>query len=218
MEQKIMKNISKPIQSLTCFEPGQEQFKSLENVNFKGVKNPTFVNLPFDENSDLKSEKFDIITMFHVHYYWTKPEKRKIVMQKILQHLEPNGIIIVLILDKGLNQQIELRRETKKYLKFEQPRHYDSVTILGQQLIEELEFEFKSQIPYKVSLPLNMSQAQIEESVTNQLLSYVLSVNFNTLNSQLQDFVINWVKNNCQKDQDEVYIMHQSVSLIQYQK
>jgi hypothetical protein len=46
--------------------------------------------------------------MFHVHYYWTTPNKRIEVMKKLMNHLNPkHGILLILILDQGKEHKQE---------------------------------------------------------------------------------------------------------------
>ena len=93
------------------------------------------------ENSleDVKSDfKYDIITMFHVHYYWRTPEKRIAVMKKLLKHLNPkHGMLFILILDQGNDNQIQLRRETKsKLYMVETPKViYNRLAIMSYLLV-----------------------------------------------------------------------------------
>ena len=55
-------------------------------------------NEAFGPNTKL-TESYDVITMFHVHYYWTEKE-RSAVMDKVFRHLNPGGMLLILILDK----------------------------------------------------------------------------------------------------------------------
>ena len=93
------------------------------------------------ENSLEKSKssyKYDIITMFHVHYYWRTPEKRIAVMKKLLKHLNPkHGMLFILILDQGVDNQIQLRRETKsKLYMVETPKViYNRLAIISCSLV-----------------------------------------------------------------------------------
>ena len=52
--------------------------------------------------SILGDMKYDIITMFHVHYYWITQDQRIKVMRKLMNHLNPkHGMLFILILDEG---------------------------------------------------------------------------------------------------------------------
>ena len=77
--------------------------------------------------------------------------------------------------------------------------------------------------PYCYNVTLNLDLAELTgpaSSVTSHLLSYILSVDFETLNPQVKDFVMKWVRDNCEKiglqGQNEVFQMRQSVALLMY--
>ncbi len=208
------------ISKMTSFEPGDEQYKHLKNVDF-GLE--TLLDLhhgAFDETTHLGEEKFDVISMFHVHYYWTDPGQRISVMKKLFDHLEPGGLLLVLILDEGAKDQIEMRRAAKSRLTFSKARHYKSCTLYGTQLIEEMNLdgesvELKKWWPYQVSLDLHL---QDSANVTKQLMSYILSIRFEKLEDDMQDFVLNWIRSHCQKIGQEIFQIRQAVSLIVYTK
>merc|ERR1719219_1478381 len=98
-----------------------------------------------DGNSEHSNNKYDIITMFHVHYYWITPEKRLAVMRNLLKHLNPkHGMLFILILDQGEDNQIQLRRKTKSKLKMEKIRDHESVTVLADEISMEMKTVLKS--------------------------------------------------------------------------
>ena len=133
----------------------------------------------------LGDEKYDIITMFHVHYYWTTPKERMAVMENVLEHLNPrHGMLFILILDQGEDNQIQLRRATKSKLNFEKSRHYQSVTLLANQLVHR---EMRKvlinknhnliQNHYQISLDFDLSDDAMfvdESNLTSQLISLSL--------------------------------------------
>ena len=170
---------------------------------------------------------YDVITMFHVHYYWTTPNKRIEVMKKLMNHLNPKqGMLFILILDQGLDNQIQLRNVTKAKLKFRNNRHYQSGPVLADQVAnqEMREMVLKSyetvkiiEKPYDISLNFDLSG---NNDLTNQLISYVLSVNFESLSLKMREFVISWIKDNClkidSKRKNQLYQMRQSVRMLLY--
>ena len=105
-EQIIRKYDNTPsIDLLRCYEPGNEQFQQLKKVRFgqplKKVHVKTELHLEaFDGSTDLGSLKFDVVTMLHVHYYWTSSQERKDVMENVFKHLNPGGIVFILMLEK----------------------------------------------------------------------------------------------------------------------
>ena len=171
--------------------------------------------------------KYDIITMFHVHYYWKTPEKRILVMKKLLKHLNPkHGMLFILILDQGKDNQIQLRKETKSKLSMVEIPKHESNTVLANQVSMEMETVLKScqkqktiQRPYQILLDFDLSD---KTDKTNQLISYVLSINFKFLHRKMQDFVTDWIKSNCFKvdskedESNQVYQMRQSVRMLLY--
>ena len=165
--------------------------------------------------------------MFHVHYYWTTPNKRIQVMKKLMNHLNPKqGMLFILILDQGLDNQIQLRNVTKAKLKFRNNRHYQSGPVLADQVAnqEMREVVLKSyetikiiEKPYDISLNFDLSG---NNDLTNQLISYVLSVNFESLSLKMREFVISWIKDNFlkidSKRKNQLYQMRQSVRMLLY--
>ena len=54
MEEKIIKLLpTMKFDHLECYEPGDEQFKHLKNVDFGIANKPTLHHEVFDENTDL---------------------------------------------------------------------------------------------------------------------------------------------------------------------
>jgi hypothetical protein len=127
-------------------------------------------------------------------------------------------------LDQGLDNQIQLRNVTKAKLKFGKKRHYQSVTVLADQVANQ---EMKGVVlklyetvkiiekPYDITLNFDLSD---NNDLTNQLISYVLSVNFESLPDQMREFVISWIKDNCLKidSNNLLYQMRQSVRMLLY--
>ena len=225
MEETILKQLPDlTIQQMVCYEPGEEQFKHLSKINF-GLKKESVLHHheAFTEKSDLNGTKFDVITMFHVHYYWTDLEQRKLVMQHLFNHLIKDGLLIVLILNEGHSNQVDLRRVTKNKLKFAKARHYNSMTLYGNDvfkkeikplLSEDLK-EFQDQHNYEVSLDFDLSDKNYDNE-TMQLINYVTSVRFQSLDQEMSDFVFKWIKENFQHLNGDKYRMKQSVSLMIY--
>ena len=109
-------------------------------------------------------------------------------------------------------------------MKFERKRHYQSVTVLADQVANQ---EMKGVVlklyetvkiiekPYDITLNFDLSG---NNDLTNQLISYVLSVNFESLPDQMREFVISWIKDNCLKidSNNLLYQMRQSVRMLLY--
>ena len=103
-EHKILKylrhNSAQNIGLLECYEPGNEQFQHLQKVDFgRGVKVRTH-NEAFGPKTKLPEKGYDIITMFHVHYYWISAKERSAIMDKLFKLLIPGGKLYILMLDK----------------------------------------------------------------------------------------------------------------------
>lgn len=227
MEENILNQLDTDIELLECLEPGNEQFEQLKHVQFKADQ-VNFHHQEFNEETSEINDKFDVITMFHVHYYWTTPEQREKVMQKLFQdHLNPKGLLFILLLNDGINNQVQLRREVKQRLIFEKPRHYQSVTLFTDQLVSEINqvikdcdaITAKQQHHYNVTLDLDLASTAMlqSNSITQQLISYILSVRFADLPKELQNFALDWIKDNCQHVQDEIFQVQQAVSMLVYE-
>ena len=104
-ELKIIKKLSEKttltIDLLECYERGNYQFSHLSTIDFgENVKNVQTLQEDFNANTQLLEESYDIITMFHVHYYWITANDRAEVMKKVFGSLKPEGILYILMLDK----------------------------------------------------------------------------------------------------------------------
>ena len=104
-ELKIIKKLSEKttltIDLLECYERGNDQFSHLSTIDFgKNVKNVQTLQEDFNANTQLLEESYDIITMFHVHYYWITANDRAEIMKKVFGSLKPEGILYILMLDK----------------------------------------------------------------------------------------------------------------------
>ena len=88
---------------LELYEPGNDQYLHLQNVDFGKNINVRIHNEAFGTSTNLPEERYDIITMFHVHYYWITTKERSAVMDKIFQHLKPGGILYILMLERVKN-------------------------------------------------------------------------------------------------------------------
>jgi SAM-dependent methyltransferase len=234
MELKILKmmkesNMKLVVESLECYKPGNVQFKHLQEVKFDDLQTPPMLrNEALLPSTDLgQANQYDVITMFHVHYYWTTPDERIQIMSKLFDHLSPGGILFILILEKGADNQIAMRRFTKDMLVFDEPRDYQSVTVYGSDLAnEELAPILESKVveakllhKYQVSVDLDLSQIDdAAASVTSDLLSYVSSVDFNPLPIEVKKAVLEWVAKHCQHKQDQVYQMQQAACALMYTK
>lgn len=104
MELKIIESLrqrsSVTFDLLECFEPGDVQFRLLERVDF-GV--PTSLHHASFSASTNLLRQFDLITMFHVHYYWKHREERRLVMQALLKQLKPLGMVFILLLEEVIS-------------------------------------------------------------------------------------------------------------------
>ena len=104
-ELKIIKKLSEKttltIDLLECYERGNDQFSHLSTIDFgKNVKNVQTLQEDFNANTQLLEEGYDIITMFHVHYYWISADDRAEIMKKVFGSLKPEGLLYILMLDK----------------------------------------------------------------------------------------------------------------------
>jgi hypothetical protein len=224
MELKIFQmiresNLNIFIDVLECFEPGNVQFQQLQKINFSTEQVPILHNEPFQALTDLESKKYDVITMFHVHYYWTSPKERIQVMKKLFHHLSPGGLLFILILEKGIDNQIALRKFTKNMLIFDHPRDWKSEIIYGSEVKTEIETIFEPNVvemnQYQLSLDLNLSQIDDKTSTTNAILSYILSVDFFSLHSEVKKTVVNWIGQHCHHHKnEEIYQLRQAASAL----
>ena len=112
-----------------------------------------------------------------------------------------------------------------KYITFNTIKH-ESNTVLANEISMEMETALKSnqdinsiQRPYQILLDFDLSD---KTDLTNQLISYVLSIDFQSLHKKMQSFVIDWIKENCFKvdpsgnGSDEIFQMRQSVRMMLY--
>ena len=71
--------------------------------------------------------------------------------------------------------------------------------------------------PYEITLNFDLSG---NNDLTNQLISYVLSVNFESLPEKMREFVISWIKDSFlkidPKGNNQLYQMRQSVRMLLY--
>ena len=229
-ELKIIKKLSEKttltIDLLECYERGNYQFSHLSTIDFgKNVKNVQTLQEDFNANTQLLEESYDIITMFHVHYYWITANDRAEIMKKVFGSLKPEGILYILMLDKGSDNQIGLRRATKKKLKFENPRRYDSVTLYGSDVaIQEINpvasafpnIEIIKPYPHVITLDIDLDQAFKLKSDSSQLLSFLLQVDFDQLPMEMQNFIWSWVEENFMHVKDKQYRMLQSCIGLMY--
>ena len=229
-ELKIIKKLSEKttltIDLLECYERGNYQFSHLSTIDFgKNVRNVQTLQEDFNANTQLLEERYDIITMFHVHYYWITANDRAEIMKKVFGSLKPEGILYILMLDKGSDNQIGLRRATKKKLKFEKPRRYDSVTLYGSDVaIQEINpvasafpnIEIIKPYPHVITLDIDLDQAFKLKSDSSQLLSFLLQVDFDQLPMEMQNFIRSWVEENFMHVKDKQYRMLQSCIGLMY--
>merc|ERR1712062_138604 len=207
MEDEIIEMLSKDskltIESLDCYEPGNEQFNHLRNHPFR-ISNQANV---FHE-AVLPSTQF------------------RLPNRKVFQHLSPSGVVFILMLEEGQNDQIALRKATKAHLNFVKERDYQSVTLHGSQLaneeinsIAEEEFGLKVHEPEKYNITIDLDMADLSpSSTTSQLLSYIISVDFDTFPPQLKDIVDHWVREHGLLLKDESYQLTQTVTSLMYSK
>lgn len=229
MEDEIIEMLSKDsklsIESLDCYEPGNEQFNHLRNHAF-GISNQANV---FHEavlpSTQFRLPKYDLITMFHVHYYWTTKHLRQEISQKVFQHLNPGGVVFILMLEEGQNDQITLRKVTKAHLNFVKERDYQSVTLHGSRVANEEinsiaeEFGLKVHEPQKYNITIDLDMADLSpSSTTSQLLSYIISVDFDTFPPKLKDIVVHWIRKHGLLLKDESYQLTQTVTSLMYSK
>ena len=129
------------------------------------------------------------------------------------------------MLDKGSDNQIGLRRATKKKLKFEKPRRYDSVTLYGSDVaIQEINpvasafqnIEIIKPYPHVITLDIDLDQAFKLKSDSSQLLSFLLQVDFDQLPMEMQKFIRSWVEENFMLVKDKQYRMLQSCIGLMY--
>ena len=229
-ELKIIKKLSEKttltIDLLECYERGNDQFSHLSTIDFgKNVKNVQTLQEDFNANTQLLEESYDIITMFHVHYYWITANDRAEIMKKVFGSLKPEGILYILMLDKGSDNQIGLRRATKKKLKFEKLRGYDSITLYGSDVaIQEINpvasafpnIEIIKPYPHVITLDIDLDQAFKLKSDSSQLLSFLLQVDFDQLPMEMQNFIRSWVEENFMHVKDKQYRMLQSCIGLMY--
>ena len=112
-----------------------------------------------------------------------------------------------------------------KYITFNTIKH-ESNTVLANEISVEMETVLKSnqdinliQKPYQILLDFDLKD---KTDLTNQLISYILSIDFQSLHKKMQDFVIDWIKANCFKvdpsgnGSNEIFQMRQSVRMMLY--
>ena len=130
------------------------------------------------------------------------------------------------MLEEGQNDQIALRKATKAHLNFVKERDYQSVTLHGSQLANEEinsiakeEFGLKVHEPEKYNITIDLDMADLSpSSTTSQLLSYIISVDFDTFPPQLKDIVDHWVREHGLLLKDESYQLTQTVTSLMYSK
>ena len=230
MEDEIIEMLSKDskltIESLDCYEPGNEQFNHLRNHPFRISNQANVFHEAVLPSTQFRLPKYDLITMFHVHYYWTTKELRQEISRKVFQHLSPSGVVFILMLEEGQNDQITLRKVTKAHLNFVKERDYQSVTLHGSRVaneeinsIAEEEFGLKVHEPEKYNITIDLDMADLSpSSTTSQLLSYIISVDFDTFPPQLKDIVDHWVREHGLLLKDESYQLTQTVTSLMYSK
>ena len=207
MEDEIIKLMSEQnteytLGHLECYEPGGEQYNHLKTHQFgTNIQSKVFQEA-FMPSTVTRQDGYDLITMFHVHYYWTTAELRQSVMSKVFNLLNSGGVVFILMLEEGDNHQISLRRATKELLKFNKAREYQSVTLYGRKVAteeinlvaKELEITAHEPTEYNITIDLDLSDLS-HQSQTSELLSYIISVDFDTFPDSLKAFVVDWIKN-----------------------
>ena len=231
MEDEIIKMVSKhkpnfTLESLECYEPGGEQYTHLKNHHFGPEIKVNAVQEAFMPSTVTRQPSYDLITMFHVHYYWTTPELRQSVMKKVFSLLNPGGVVFILMLEEGDNHQVELRRRTKTFLKFKQEREYKSVTLYGRKVADEeinlvaKEVGITPHEPsqYNIAITLDLSDLT-KGSEASELLSYIISVDFDTFPDILKNFVVDWIKHHgLLVKEPKTFQLTQSISSFLYTK
>ena len=228
MEDEIIRKISKhsalAIESLDCYEPGSEQYNHLRSHDF-GLPSSQVFHEAFMPDTNLRLPKYDLITMFHVHYYWTTQDLRREITQKVFQHLNPGGVVFILMLEEGQNHQVALRKAAKNRFNFVKERDYQSVTLYGSRVgnqelnpvAEEMNLKAYAPHQYNITIELDMSDLT-PNSKTSQLLSYIISVNFDTFPPKMKDFVKEWVREHGLPVTKDTYQLTQSVTSLMYSK
>ena len=126
---------------------------------------------------------------------------------------------------QGSDNQIGLRRATKKKLKFEKPRGHDSVTLYGSDVaIQEINpvasafpnIEIIKPYTHVITLDIDLDQAFKLKSDSSQLLSFLLQVDFDQLPMEMQNFIWSWVEENFMHVKDKQYRMLQSCIGLMY--
>ena len=231
MEDEIIKLVSEESTEITlgyleCYEPGVEQYNHLKTHQFgKNIQSTVFQEA-FMPSTVTRQAGYDLITMFHVHYYWTTAELRQSVMSKVFKLLNPGGVVFILMLEEGDNHQISLRRATKELLKFNKAREYQSVTLYGRKVADEeinlvaKDFGINAHEPtvYNITIDLDLSD-MIQGSKTSDLLSYIISVDFETFPESLKAFVVNWIKDHASLVKEpQIFQLTQTVTSLLYTK
>ncbi len=101
MEQNIFQlnpGLKSTLTLLECYEPGKVQFQHLKREKFS-CENVKLHNEELLTTTPI-SEKYNVITLFHVHYYWRSVDERRAIFQKLFESLDDNGIIVIITLDK----------------------------------------------------------------------------------------------------------------------
>ena len=80
----------------------------------RGVKVRTH-NEAFGPKTKVPEKGYDIITMFHVHYYWISAKERSAIMDKLFKLLIPGGKLFILMLDKVCTPYLIEESSLKKY-------------------------------------------------------------------------------------------------------
>ena len=224
MEDEIISDSTLVFESLDCYEPGDEQYNYLRNHDF-GLPSSHIFQEAFMSGTNLRLPKYDLITMFHVHYYWKTQDLRQEITRKLFEHLNPGGVMFILMLDEGQNHQVALRKATKEHFDFIKERGHQSVTLYGSQVsthelnpvAEEMNLRIYEPHQYNITVDLDMSDLT-PNSKTSQLLSYIISVNFDTFPSKMKDFVIDWVRGHGLLLTKDTYQLTQTVTSLMYSK
>ncbi len=69
-------------------------------------------------DTDLAEDKYDLITLPHVLYYYRTPEERTKLFKRLVDHLSPGGVIWCLVFSKtdslgNPNQHFQMYKELK---------------------------------------------------------------------------------------------------------
>ncbi len=101
---KITPGLRDNVDLLECYEPGKVQFSYLSKMDFRldNGKKIILHNEPYhgETQPSVIEAGYDIITLFHVHYYWRTPSERRSIFQNLLGRLNNNGILFLITVDQ----------------------------------------------------------------------------------------------------------------------